>query len=102
GFGAAILGSGNLNVCLLNNSAGGKPPQAMFGIGSELLGGSGILCTKFLGNQGTGLPALNKYALFNQAGSPLKFVYQNAGGNTGTFTFNPSIADFTAGTCICP
>ncbi|MDP1608739.1 MAG: inverse autotransporter beta domain-containing protein [Chlamydiales bacterium] len=102
GAGAVILGSGDLNVCFLNNNMGGNFPQAMFGIGSELLGGTGTLCTKFQGNQGTGLPALNRYALFNQAGAASTFIYQNGGGNTGTFTFNPSSSDFTPGTCSCP
>jgi hypothetical protein len=104
GIGAAVIGSGNLNVTISNNSLSGNTPQGIFGIDSNALGGSGTLCMTFENNKGIGLRPADNYTLFNPTSAPAStFIYNDAGGNVGTFTFNPSASDFTAGTCTsCP
>lgn len=104
GIGAAILSTGNLNVFILNNGVSGNTPQGIFGLDSQAFGGSGTMCINLQNNHGAGTQPPDNYVLYNPTMAPAStFLYQDAGGNTGTIIFNPSIGDFTAGTCTtCP
>lgn len=105
GIGAIPLGAGDfVNVLLQNNALSGNMPQGIMGIDSGLLGGSANLCIVFQNNHGVGMQPADGYTLFNPTmAPPSTFTYDDAGGNTGTFNFVPSMSDFTAGTCSpCP
>jgi hypothetical protein len=104
GIGTSILSSGDLNVFIIDNGVSGNTPQGIFGLDSQAFGGSGTLCITLQDNHGAGALPPDNYTLYNPTMAPAAtFVYEDAGGNAGTITFSPSMADFTAGTCsTCP
>ena len=99
-----ILGAGDVNAVITNNGLSGNTPQGIFAIDSAAVGGSGFLCLTLQNNHGVGAQSPDGYTLSNPTmAPPATFIYNDAGGNTGTFTFSPSMADFMPGICTtCP
>ncbi|MBS0625649.1 MAG: right-handed parallel beta-helix repeat-containing protein [Verrucomicrobia bacterium] len=106
GMGAAILGTGNLNVIFNNNGVSGNTPQGIFGLDSQAFGGSGTMCIQLQNNHGAGALPPDNYAFYNPTMAPATtFNYNFGTGNLGTLMFVPSASDFNdlGGPCpTCP
>lgn len=104
GIGIFPEGSGIFNVLIQNNGLSGNTSQGLLAVDSQSLGGTADLCITVQGNHGAGTRSPDGYSLYNSSmAPPSTFIYNDAGNNTGTFNFVPSMSDFMPGTCSsCP